>query len=225
MSAIFLKGDKLYEKQSYYLFFDSLWWCFQNHDELLRKASHSCPHEIFGKNYSGNERIVFYPNEHFINQQDGKEQKRITDSSFSIISDDNSEDKYIFECQSSDDDTMLRWNSLRTFEYITQEALDYGKLERYKLIVTIPHAAVLFLRSSKNNPDAMSIVINTPNGSVSFEVPVMKGQSYSLVKLFEKNLLFLLPFYIFNLEKDFPAYDRDKTALESLKRALKVMEW
>ena len=42
--------------------------------------------EVFGKHYTGNEKIVFRPNEHFINQQDGQEQKRITDSSFSIIS-------------------------------------------------------------------------------------------------------------------------------------------
>ena len=170
--------------------------------------------EVFGKHYSGNERIVFHPNEHFINQQDGSEQKRITDSSFSIVSEDNSEDKYIFECQSADDDTML----IRIFEYITQEALDSGKVEQYKLIVTIPHAAVLFLRSGKNTPDVMSIVINTPGGSVSFNVPVLKVKSYSLEQLFDKNLLFLLPFYIFNLEKDFPKYDRDKAALEKLKR-------
>ena len=191
------------------------------YDDVFRTMMNDCIrllipviNEVFGKHYSGNERIVFHPNEHFINQQDGKEEKRITDSSFSIISDDNSEDKYIFECQSSDDDTML----IRIFEYITQEALDSGNVEQYKLIVTIPHAAVLFLRSGKNTPDAMSIVINTPGGSVSFEVPVMKVQSYSLAQLFEKNLLFLLPFYIFNLEKDFPTYDRDNLALESLKR-------
>ena len=52
-------------------------------------------------------------------KQDGNEQKRITDSCFSIISVDNSEDKYILECQSSQDATML----IRIFEYITQEVL------------------------------------------------------------------------------------------------------
>ena len=143
-------------------------------------------------------KIVFHPNEHFINQQDGNEQKRITDSSFSIISADNSEDKYIFECQSSKDATML----IRIFEYITQEALDSGKIDNYQLTVTIPNAAILFLRSNKNTPNAMNIVINTPGGSVSFNVPVLKVQSYSLEQIFDKNLLFLLPFYIFNLEKN-----------------------
>ena len=169
--------------------------------------------EVFSKNYSGDEQIIFRPNEHFINQQNGKEQKRITDSSFSIISHDNSEEKFILECQSNDDDTLL----VRIFEYITQEALDSGNITKYKLIVTIPNAAVLFLRSKKSTPNVMNIVINTPGGSVSFDVPVMKVQSYSLQQIFDKNLFFLLPFYIFNLEKDFPKYEASEEALENLK--------
>ena len=190
------------------------------YDDAFRTLMNDCVrllipviNEVFGKHYSGNERIIFRPNEHFINQQDGWEQKRITDSSFSIISDDNSEDKFILECQSTDDDTLL----IRIFEYITQEALDSGTITKYKLTVTIPHAAVLFLRSKKSTPNSMNIVINTPGGSVSFDVPVMKVQSYSLEQIFNKNLLFLLPFYIFNLEKNFPQYERNETALQSLK--------
>ncbi len=40
--------------------------------------------EIFGENYTGNERIIFSPNEHFLNQQDGNQEERITDTSFVI---------------------------------------------------------------------------------------------------------------------------------------------
>ena len=156
------------------------------YDDAFRTMMNDCVrllipviNEVFGKHYSGNEKIIFRPNEHFINQQDGNEQKRITDSSFSIISNDNSEDKFILECQSTDDDTLL----IRIFEYITQEALDSGFITKYKLTVTIPHAAVLFLRSKKNTPNSMNIVINTPGGSVSFDVPVIKVQSYSLQQI------------------------------------------
>ena len=185
------------------------------YDDTFRTLMNDCVrllipviNEVFGKNYSGDEQIIFRPNEHFINQQDGKEQKRITDSSFSIISHDNLEEKFILECQSTDDDTLL----IRIFEYITQEALDSGTITKYKLIVTIPNAAVLFLRSKKSTPNSMNIVINTPGGSVSFNVPVMKVQSYSLEQIFDKNLLFLLPFYIFNLEKNFPQYEASEEA-------------
>ena len=191
------------------------------YDDAFRTLMNDCVrllipviNEVFGKNYSGNEKIIFRPNEHFMNQQDGKEQKRITDSSFSIISEDNSEEKFILECQSTDDDTLL----IRIFEYITQEALDSGTITKYQLTVTIPHAAVLFLRSKKSTPNYMNIVINTPGGAVSFDVPVIKIQTYSLEQIFDKKLLFLLPFYIFNLEKNFPQYEASEEALECLKK-------
>jgi len=190
------------------------------YDDVFRTLLNDCEqliipmiNEIFGKNYTGKEKIVFHPNEHFINQQDGKEQKRITDSAFSIISENGEEDKYVFECQSNADDTLI----IRIFEYITQVALDSGEIINHKLIVTIPNAAVLFLRSNKNTPNAMTIVINTPGGSVNFDVPIMKVTSYSLEQIFEKNLYFLLPFYIFNLEKNFPKYEKNSEELENLK--------
>ena len=189
------------------------------YDDAFRTMMNDCIqllipviNEVFGKKYTGKERIVTHPNEHFINQQDGLEQKRITDSSFSIISEGNEEDKYIFECQSTADDTLI----VRIFEYITQEALDSGKVVNYQLTVTIPHAAVLFLRSNRNTPSSMKIIINTPGGSVNFDVPVMKVKSYSLTQIFDKDLYFLLPFYIFNLEKNFPKYEHDPAELEKL---------
>ncbi|MBQ9595090.1 MAG: hypothetical protein IJR35_04455 [Synergistaceae bacterium] len=190
------------------------------YDDAFRTMMNDCIHllipvinEIFGKNYTGKERIITHPNEHFINQQDGAEQKRITDSSFTIVSGSH-EDKYIFECQSTADDTLL----IRIFEYITQEALDSGKVANYQLTVTIPNAAILFLRSSRNTPNSMNIVINTPGGSVNFDVPVIKIKSYSLAQIFEKDLYFLLPFYIFKLEKNFSKYESNPAELEKLKR-------
>ncbi len=47
---------------------------------------------------------------------------------------------------------------------------------------------------------AMNIVMNTPGGTVNFDIPIMKVSKYSLSEIFEKDLYFLLPFYIFNLE-------------------------
>ena len=69
-----------------------------SHDDVYRTMMNNCiplVNEVFGKHYTGSEKIVFHPNEHFINQQDGNEQKRITDSSFFIISSDGIEEKFI----------------------------------------------------------------------------------------------------------------------------------
>lgn len=98
--------------------------------------------------------------------------------------------------------------------------LDTSTLENNKLTVTIPHASVIFLRSNSNTPDEMIIEMITPGGNVSFTVPVLilKVKTYSLSGLFEKELYFLLPFYIFNMEKDFPLYEKDSTKLENLKK-------
>ena len=140
----------------------------------------------------------------------GGEEKRITDSSFTVLGE--TEDKYIFECQSVADNTLL----IRIFEYITQDALDHSKISGNKLIVTIPQAAILFLRSGKNTPDEMEVEIRTPGGDVSFKIPVMKSQKYTIDEIFEKKLYFLIPFVIFSYEKRFRKYNEDKEELEKL---------
>lgn len=57
----------------------------------------------------------------------------------------------------------------------------------------------------------------TPGGTVSFDIPVMKTQRYGIEEIFEKNLLFLIPFYIFSHESRFEEYNNDKDKLEILK--------
>lgn len=41
--------------------------------------------EIFGETYTGKEEIRFYPNEHFLDQQDEADKERITDTNFTIF--------------------------------------------------------------------------------------------------------------------------------------------
>ena len=38
--------------------------------------------EIFGETYTGDEEIRFFPNEHFLDQQDEADKERITDTNF-----------------------------------------------------------------------------------------------------------------------------------------------
>ena len=76
------------------------------YDDVFRTLLNDCSsliipmiNEIFGENYTGNERIIFSPNEHFLNQQDGNQSERITDTSFVVKG--KEEKKYHLECQSS----------------------------------------------------------------------------------------------------------------------------
>ena len=63
----------------------------------------------------------------------------------------------------------------------------------------------------------MKYVLVTPGGTVQYDVPIMKMQTYSLDEIFEKGLLLLIPFYIFSHESSFPEYNSNEQRLEELK--------
>ena len=168
--------------------------------------------EIFGETYTGEEEIQFFPNEHFIDQQDEADKERITDTNFTVFG--KIPKKYHIECESSLPDGRI---TIRLFEYDAQIALDEGEVTEEILTVTFPNTAVLYLRTYKKTPDKMKYVIITPGGTVQYDVPIMKVQKYSLDDIFEKRLLMLIPFYIFSHENGFPEYNSNEQKLAELK--------
>ena len=174
--------------------------------------------EIFRETYTGEEEIRFYPNEHFLDQQDEADKERITDTNFTVFG--KIPKKYHIECESSLPDGRI---TIRLFEYDAQIALDEGEVTEETLTVTFPNTAVLYLRSYKKTPDKMKYVIVTPGGMVRYDVPIMKVQAYSLDDIFEKNLLMLIPFYIFSHEKRLPEYNSSEKKLEGLKAEYRVI--
>ena len=81
----------------------------------------------------------------------------------------------------------------------------------------------MYLRAYKKTPDKMKYVIVTPGGTVEYDVPIMKVQSYSLDEIFEKRLLMLIPFYIFSHEKSFSEYNNNEHKLEELKAEYRII--
>ncbi len=188
------------------------------YDDVFRTLLNDCSplilpliNEVFDEHYTGKEKIVFSPNEHFLNRQDGEEEERITDNSFKVLG--AIPKKYHWECQCNPDNSML----VRFFEYDTQIALDEGEIVENVLTVTFPHSAVLFLRHTLSTPNTMTIKINTPGGDISYDIQVMKVGMYSLDEIFDKNLLFLIPFYIFSHESRFKEYAENEEKLSALK--------
>ena len=190
------------------------------YDDVFRTLLNDCSelilpvlNEAFGEHYTGTERIEFLPNEHFLPHEDGDAEKRITDSCFTVTSEESGQPKrYHIESQSTEDNTML----IRIFEYDTQIALDSGNVDGNTLTVRFPHTAILYLRHTRNTPDAMTIRMIVPNGQISYKVPVLKVQSYDAEELFRKNLLFLIPFHLFVYEKHFDEYEKDAGKLQRL---------
>ena len=168
--------------------------------------------EIFNETYTGTEEIRFFPNEHFLDQQDEADRERITDTNFTVFGKEPK--KYHVECESSLPDGRI---TIRLFEYDAQIALDEGEVTEETLTVAFPNTAVLYLRTYKKTPDKMKYVIVTPGGTVQYDVPIMKVQTYSLDDIFEKGLLMLIPFYIFSHEKGFPEYNSNERKLAELK--------
>ncbi len=188
------------------------------YDDVFRTLLNDCTNlilpvinELFGEHYTGEERIAFGPNEHFLERQD-EERKIITDSAFTVSG--VHQKKYHIECQSTSDSSML----IRMFEYESQIALDDGSIEGNQLTVRFPHSGILFLRHTKTTPDEMQIQMETPGGKLSYPVKVLKLQLYTIEGLFEKGLYFLIPFYIFTHEKELSVYDTDQVRLEELKK-------
>ena len=174
--------------------------------------------EIFDEHYTGEEEVRFFPNEHFLDQQDAADKERITDTNFQIIG--RIVKKYHLECESSLPDGKI---TIRLFEYDAQIALDEGEVTEETLTVTFPNTAVMYLRSYKKTPDKMKYVIVTPGGTVEYDVPIMKVQSYSLDEILEKRLLMLIPFYIFSHEKSFSEYNNNEQKLEELKAEYRII--
>lgn len=74
--------------------------------------------ESFKRTFIGNENIISGESRIYLRQQDGKEEKKITDASFAIVSADGISSRFHLECQSTQDSSML----VRIFEYDSQIA-------------------------------------------------------------------------------------------------------
>ena len=194
------------------------------YDDAFRTMLNDCSALIipvvnlyFNENYTGNEKITFSRNEHYLAHSDSTEDKRVTDSSFVITRADKTTKHYHIECEEQLNGSIL----VRIFEYDAQIALDDRTIDGAELTVSFPHSAVMALRYAEKSPDTMKINVVTPGGQTSYTVPIIKVQQYSLDELFEKKLLFFLPFYIFSHEKELPECNSNEAKLEQLKDVYK----
>lgn len=195
------------------------------YDDVFRTLLTDCSkliipvvNEVFHESYTGDENVTLKENELFLKNPNKKLRKRITDSSFTIAIGELMQ-HYHLECQSTTDGTMI----IRIYEYDSQLALKEGKITGNVLEVNFPRSAILYLRHNANTPDAMVIKINTPGGTVMYDVPTLKIRTYDIETIFEKKLFFLIPFYIFSYEKQFPEIEKDESRMEQVKETYRYV--
>ena len=168
---------------------------------------------MFKENYGKGAVIRRLRNEHYVEHQDGSEDKRVTDSYFEIIFNDMIK-KYHLECESKaySGDILVR-----IFEYDSQIAKLSANTSLYKTKVSFPNSGLLLLRSSADAPDKAEIEMVMPDGkAVSYDVPIVKMSDYTVEDIFRDKLFMLIPFYIFNYESQLSEIDKSEEAIEKL---------
>lgn len=158
--------------------------------------------EVFGTKYPAD-----IPIEQQRNEYQTKSGEKITDSRLKIA------DKiYHIECQSTSDTEMV----IRMIEYDFAISLESKKIENGRYRIYFPHSCVLYLRGKdKNNTIGMDIVM--PNGQIiKYDLPAIYVENYTTDVIFQKKLLFLLPFYIMRYEKSREKLDKNPEELREL---------
>lgn len=107
---------------------------------------------------------------------------------------------------------------IRFFQYDSQIALQHGELKGNVLTVELPDSAVLFLRSTSSTPRHMQVEIKYKGQSLRQDIEVMWVTDYTLEDIFDRNLVFLIPFYIFRFDKKLKDFDSNEEKLETLQK-------
>ena len=165
-------------------------------DDVFRTMIEKMPYlavplinEVFHTSYPQDVPIIQLRNEH--QQEDGE---IITDSCLKIGG-----KLYHIECQSTDDTTM----AIRMIEYDFSIAVENAHKQGRRYRMDFPRSCVLYLRSGNNTPDFLEVEMAlSDENTVLYRILTIKLETYTKDRIFEKNLLMLLPFYIMRYEKD-----------------------
>ena len=163
-------------------------------DDVFRTIAQKMPqllipliNEVFHTNYSENTDFEQLRNEHY-----EKYGKIITDSIIRI-----GPHLYHIECQSERDADMV----IRMFEYDISIALEHTSKIEDTWEIEFPQSCVLYVRNHRHLPKYHTAIVKFADGQqVTYQVPIIHAQNYTVNALFEKQLLILLPYHILRYE-------------------------
>lgn len=153
--------------------------------------------EIFSTDYPPDTLVTRLPEEY------QKLVSKVVADSCNVIGDH----VYHIEFQSHKDKTMV----VRMIEYDFVIGLSGAEQENGKYRIRFPRSCVIYLRSSKKKTDKEEMELIFQDGQVvTYSVPAINAQDYSLEELFDKKLYIYLPFYIMRYEKEFQTIAEDE---------------
>ena len=163
-------------------------------DDVFRTIAQKMPqllipliNEVFHTNYSEDTDFEQLRNEHY-----EKYGKIITDSIIRI-----GPHLYHIECQSKRDADMV----IRMFEYDISIALEHTSKAEDIWEIEFPQSCVLYVRNHRHLPEYHTAIVKFADGQqITYQVPIIHAQKYTVNALFEKQLLILLPYHILRYE-------------------------
>ena len=163
-------------------------------DDVFRTIAQKMPqllipliNEVFHTNYSEDTDFEQLRNEHY-----EKYGKIITDSIIRI-----GPHLYHIKCQSKRDADMV----IRMFEYDISIALEHTSKIEDTWQIEFPQSCVLYVRNHRHLPESHTAIVKFADGQqVTYQVPIIHAQNYTVNAIFEKQLLILLPYHILRYE-------------------------
>ena len=206
MTDLQLQNEKTY---------DSVFWT-----SIVKMTQFLIPliNEVFGERFTDSARVVLKPGKQVTESADGAFEQGEVDTLAEVSEDFGGivVKSYHFEIQAKEDGDL----AIRIAEYGAAFAYSNVRWVNGGAEMTIPHAAVIFLRSRESTPDDYTVTVNYPGGKVSYKAPVIKIKDYTIDELFGKRLLLLLPFFPFLYEGDLEEMDKDIGRINELHKVL-----
>lgn len=179
-------------------------------DDVFRTIAQKMPfllipliNEVFSTTYSEDQKFAQFRNEHY-----EKFGKIVTDSIIQI-----GEHLYHIECQSQKDGDM----ALRMIEYDFAIAVEHSAMDHGIIEIDFPESCVLYIRNHSGMPGHHIARICFADGpTVTYKVPVIMAQDYTVDSIFEKRMLALLPYHILRYEHFLRSNSTNQKKLEQM---------
>jgi hypothetical protein len=175
-------------------------------DEIMKKETFLMPEQLFplikeihGKDYPRTASIKPLATEYSVERMDTKEIASVRADITVLVEE---KDIYHFECEMNKDGTMV----IRMFEYDVHIAISYAGMDEKGIYqIRFPYSAVLYLQNNHTVPDSLACTVSFQDETThTYQVPVLKVQSYTLEEIHKKHLCVLIPFLPLRFRKFLP---------------------
>lgn len=110
-------------------------------------------------------------------------------------------------------------------EYDFNIALESAIQNGHTYAMEFPRSCVLYIRQGKNIPDSLKVHITFPDKTKhTYCIPTVKVIEYEIEDIFNRHLLFFLPFYILRYEKRFSQIEKNPNEIMKMVEKYRLIE-